>query len=215
MKDVEVQRKVSKVSLLFSLLVLPAMPVVFLRAWELNLLGATYLVPLIFVGKWILRGPGETVVAEVTFLERLVGERSTTLIAAQTISSALVMVMAADVFLDSVLLTGDPLTYGLLVSPFATCLEEVAVASVWTLRSKASMGLALLSGENVVHSTLEIGLVLLAIGATLPVVTIWFVLLYSAFADLYSAILQFSPNRLLLPGPLGYAAYFAETFYLL
>ncbi len=35
-KDVEVQRKVSKVSLLFSLLVLPAMPVVFLRTWELN-----------------------------------------------------------------------------------------------------------------------------------------------------------------------------------
>ncbi|MFZ8858436.1 MAG: hypothetical protein ACO2O1_09410, partial [Candidatus Caldarchaeales archaeon] len=181
----------------------------------LYVLGALYLLAFFFVGRWILEEPGELMVAEASFLERLVGKRSTALVTAQTASAALAMVWAADAFLDSVLLTNDPLVYGLLLSPFATCLEEVLVAMVWTVRGKASMGLELLSGENVLQSSLVIGLGLIATGSSLPVGAIWLILLYSAVGGLYSLVLRFAANRLLLLGLLGYAVYIAVAVSLL
>jgi Ca2+/Na+ antiporter len=214
-REAEVQQRVSKVYLRFSLLMLPATLVAFLNVVGLYVLGALYLIAFLFVGRWILGEPGELMVAEASFLERLVGKRSTALVTIQTASAALAMIWAADAFLDSVLLTNDPLVYGLLLSPFATCLEEVLVALVWTLRGKASMGLALLSGENVLQSSLVIGLGLIATGSNLPVGAIWLILLYSAVGGLYSLVLRFAAYRLLLLGLLGYAVYIAVAVSLL
>jgi Ca2+/Na+ antiporter len=214
-RDAEVRQRTSKVYLWFSLLMIPATLVAFLNAAELYVLGALYLLAFFFVGRWILREPGEAMVAEATFLERLVRRRSTALVAVQTASAALAMVWAADAFLDTVLLADNPLVYGLLLSPFATCLEEVVVAFVWAFRGRASMGLALLSGENVLQSSVVMGLGLLATGSTLPVGAIWLILLYSAFGGLYSVLLRLSASRLLLLGLLGYAAYIAVTVSLL
>jgi cation:H+ antiporter len=214
-REAEVQQRVSKVYLRFSLLMLPATIVAFLNVVGLYVLGALYLLAFFFVGRWILEEPGELMVAEASFLERLVGKRSTALVTVQTTSAALAMVWAADAFLDSVLLTNDPLVYGLLLSPFATCLEEVLVALVWTVRGKASMGLELLSGENVLQSSLVIGLGLIATGSSLPVGAIWLILLYSAVGGLYSLVLRFAANRLLLLGLLGYAVYIAVAVSLL
>ncbi len=214
-RDAEVRRRVSKVYLRFSLLMLPATLVAFLNAAELYVLGAMYLLAFFFVGRWILQEPGELMVAEATYLERLVRRRSTALVVVQTAVAALAMVWAADGFLDSVLLTDDPLVLTLLLSPFATCLEGVAVALVWTLRGRASMGLALLSGENVLQSSFVIGLGLMATGATLPFGAIWLILLYAAFGALYSAVLRSAANRLLLLGLLGYASYVFVTVFLL
>jgi cation:H+ antiporter len=214
-REAEVQQRVSKVYLRFSLLMLPATLVAFLNVVGLYVLGALYLLAFFFVGRWILGEPGELMVAEATFLERLVGKRSTALVTVQTASAALAMIWAADAFLDSVLLTNDPLVYGLLLSPFATCLEEVLVALVWTVRGKASMGLELLSGENVLQSSLVIGLGLIATGSSLPVGAIRLILLYSAVGGLYSAFLRFAAYRLLLLGLLGYAVYIAVAVSLL
>ena len=77
------------------------------------------------------------------------------------------------------------------------------------------MGLELLSGENVLQSSLVIGLGLIATGSSLPVGAIWLILLYSAAGALYSLVLRFAAHRLLLLGLLDYAVYIAVAVSLL
>ncbi|MEM0375987.1 MAG: hypothetical protein QXP43_06785 [Nitrososphaerota archaeon] len=208
LKDPETPRKVSRTYLRFSVLMLPALLTPFLSSPAfLFALGSFYLLAFVLVGRSILREPGELMEAEASYLERLAGRRSTALVALQTASSSLLMVWAADAFLDSVVVTGNPLAYGLLLSPLATCLPEVLVAFLWTARGNASMGLSLLSGENVLQSSLVIGLGLVATGSAVPAEELWAVALYSAFGALYAVLLRRHSARLLVVGIAGYALY--------
>ncbi len=142
-----------------------------------------------------------------TFLERLLRTDSMLIVIVQLFASLGGMLYGADIFLGVVSVVEGRTGYALLASPFATCLEEVLVAAVWVARRKADISMSLLSGENLIQSTLVIGLGMVATGWNLPQVGAGISLLYSAAAALYFVLLSVGRARTLAAGLLLYPLY--------
>ncbi len=125
-----------------------------------------------------------------TLLERILRADSMALTLMQVSASLALMIYAADSFMEEVVASADPLAYSLLLSPLGTCLEEVLVASYWSLRRKADVALSLLSGENLIQATFVLGVGIFATGMYLPLGTATIALVYTTAALALAAILR-------------------------
>ncbi|MCS7143290.1 MAG: hypothetical protein NZ920_05860 [Aigarchaeota archaeon] len=161
-----------------------------------------------FARHFYLQGGERVEEGRVSYFERVLDRKWTGLILMQVLMASILMVIGANAFISGISRLTDPFTYSLLVSPFATCLEELVVAIFWMIFGKHDISLSLLSGENLTQSTLVMGLASIFTGWDLPESSMYVFALYWGAGSLYIALLMLSRVRALTLGFAFYAAYF-------
>ena len=179
----------------------------FMLAFSLILLYAV-------LARWMVLAEGDALTdVGPTLAERLLKRESIWLAVIQAAVSVSGMVYGADMFLDAVSGFENHFTYTLLVSPFATCSEEVLAAAYWTARRKPDIAISLLSGENLIQATFVVGLGMASTGWSLPASAVFVSAVYCLSATLlaysvWAARLKLTPTVILL-----YPAYvYTSTF---
>ncbi|MCS6783675.1 MAG: hypothetical protein NZ581_00550 [Candidatus Caldarchaeum sp.] len=132
-------------------------------------LGLLFLLSYVLLARSMLFEEGELMESHGnSFLERLAKRRSTPLLLTQVGLSSAGLLAGADVFIDAALRFANPFVISLLVSPFATCLQEVLMAFYWVFRRKADIAVSLLSGENLIQATFVAGVGMIFTEWSLP-----------------------------------------------
>ncbi|MCS7137074.1 MAG: hypothetical protein NZ941_01745 [Candidatus Caldarchaeum sp.] len=163
----------------------------------INITALLFLLTYVYLARSIYVEEGEVVeVLGVSFVERLLRRRNTGLAALQVGLAAAGLPLGADLFIDVVSTTVNPFALALVVSPFATCLEEVFVAFYWMMRNKADIAISLLSGENLVQSTFVVGVGMAFTGWALPSTALGVVVVYVAAAVMLSLAIRLNRFRL-------------------
>jgi cation:H+ antiporter len=143
----------------------------------------------VVLARWMVLAEGDALTdAGLTLAERLLKKESIWLAVLQAAASVSGMVYGADMFLDAVSGFENHFTYTLLISPFATCSEEVLAAAYWTARRKPDIAISLLSGENLIQATFVVGLGMASTGWSLPANAV----LVSAVYCLSATVLAYS-----------------------
>lgn len=124
--------------------------------------------------------------AGISVFEKIFGFRNTGLVGLQVSLSAVGLTVGADVFIEVVSSSASPLANTLLISPLATCLQEVLLASYWMLRQKADISISLLSGENLIQSTFVAGVGMVFTDWSLPTTSLSVLTVYAAAAAVLS-----------------------------
>lgn len=184
---------VSRNYLLFAAIFLPSVAtLLFLRAAVFRLgLGLGLMGLYAYLARGIYLAEDEMLEGRPrTLLERLLHRDSLGSALVQTLGSLALMIYAAGLLMDVLAAEAEPLTLTLLLTPFGTCLEEVLVASYWALRRKTDIALSLLSGENLIQSTLVLSIGLFATGMWLPPGALFLALIYTAAALLLAFALR-------------------------
>uniref|UniRef100_A0A7C5Y418 Sodium/calcium exchanger membrane region domain-containing protein n=1 Tax=Caldiarchaeum subterraneum TaxID=311458 RepID=A0A7C5Y418_CALS0 len=158
------------------------------------ILGPFFIISYLVFARLILSREGELMEEkERSFCERLVKRKGNLFAVLQMFVSAMGLAVGADLFIDGASAYSSPFTLALLVSPLATCLEEVLVAFYWTFRQKADVAIGLLSGENLIQSTFVVGVGMIFTGWNLPAAANTVLAVYLSAAVLLS--LFFFMNR--------------------
>lgn len=154
---------------------------------SLKLLGGLIMVAAYAgIGRHFVGLAGERMSSEGPgYFEKLLGRTSRAGALAQAALGTLMMYRGADLFLYAAASQLEPFTVALVISPFATCMEETLIAIWWALRGKADLGLSLLSGENLIQATFVMGVGMVATGWALPLEAAVALLLYLAAALAY------------------------------
>ncbi len=158
------------------------------QAGRLPLAVLLVLLYVVFARGIVLAEDDVLVSVDATLVEKLLRKENISLAALQSAVAVSGMAYGADMFLDVMSSLENHFTYTLLVSPFATCIEEVLAASYWTFKRKPDIALSLLSGENLIQATLVVGLGIAATGWDLPYRAVY----VSAVYSLSAAILSYS-----------------------
>lgn len=137
----------------------------FLSGWAVRAAGLAYVVAYVPVAKRIVTEEGEPMGGrELSVAERLLGVRSFPVAFAQALAGVLSMTLGAERFILTVSAAVDPFAVTMLLSPLATCMEEVIVAFYWALKGKGDAAASLLAGENAIQATFVFGAGLLFTG---------------------------------------------------
>ncbi|MEN3048344.1 MAG: hypothetical protein ABDH63_06155 [Candidatus Caldarchaeales archaeon] len=138
---------------------------IFLDGWAVRIAGLAYVAAYVPVARRIASEEGEPMEGrELAVIERLLGVRSIPVAFAQALAGVLSMTLGADHFISTVSVTVDPFAVTMLLSPLATCMEEVIVAFYWAVEGKGDAAASLLAGENAIQATFVFGAGLLFTG---------------------------------------------------
>jgi Ca2+/Na+ antiporter len=167
--------------------------------------GLVMLFLFVLIGRRLVKSGGEEMVAdEEAYLERLFRRRGIVATATQTVFGASMMYVGADLFIYAASKFSDPFVVALLISPFATCLEETLVAAYWAARGKFDLAMSLVSGENTIQATLVVGVGMLTTPWILPSSSVVVTFLYICAAVSYALLLT---KSWLVPSVLGLGLY--------
>lgn len=173
------------------------------------LLAVVFLVSYLYLARSMLVEEGELMELHgESLMERLVKLRSSWVVLLQVFLASAGLIFGADLFIDSAVVFVNPFILTLLVSPIATCLEEVLVAFYWTIKKKADIAISLLSGENLTQSTLVVGVGMLFTEWRFPISAATIVAVYVLAAVLLTLFLTLNKARISAFVMLLYPLYF-------
>lgn len=128
--------------------------------------GLAYVAAYVPIAKRIVAEEGELMEGkELSIAERFTRVRHTSIAFTQAVAGLLLLTFSADQFISTVSLSSSPFAVAMVLSPLATCVEEVLVAFYWALRNKGDAAASLLAGENAIQATFVYGAGLLFTGA--------------------------------------------------
>ncbi len=177
-----------------------------------KIFGIALLLLFAYLAQRIFKEKGEGMEAdEELYLAKLLGrEASLTFSAIQTLGGVSGMIFAANLLIQVLSKTANPLVYTLIIAPFGTCLEETIAAVIWSMKGRSYLGLSVLSGENVIQATAVFGIGILFTEWNLPAIVLPMILLMFSASLLYYAQLP----RMRGPVFFGLASYVLYLFYL-
>lgn len=177
-----------------------------------SIFGLVLLLLFIYLGLRMFKEKGDEMEAEEELYMARVFRREESLALSffQTLAGILGMILAANMFIQTLSETANPLIYTLMISPFATCLEETIVALVWSMKGRAYLGLSVLSGENVIQATAVFGLGILFTDWNLPLMVLPMAFLMVSVSLIY--YFKLPGKRAAIAGLFAYLIYMLYLF---
>ncbi len=173
-----------------------------------KVLGIALLALFVFLARRIFGEEGKEMEAgEELYLAKILrrgGSLPLSLI--QTLVGTAGMIVAANLLIRVLAETSNPFVYTLIISPFATCLEETIAALIWSAKGRGYLGLSVLSGENVIQATAVFGTGMMFTTWDLPSVVLPVIFLMIAVSAVYYTQLPRTTGPILL-GLISYLLY--------
>ncbi len=177
-----------------------------------KIFGIMLLALFVYLARRISKEEGKAMEAEEElYLARLLSkEVSLSISLFQTLVGVSGMILVAQILIQALSKTANPFVYTLIISPFATCLEETIAAMVWSAKGRGYLGLSVLSGENVIQATAVFGIGMIFTSWNLPAVVMPMV-----FLMIFASLVYYSQlPRTTLPTLLGLFSYLLYLSYL-
>ncbi len=177
-----------------------------------KIFGITLLALFVYLARRISKEEGEEMEAgEELYLAKILRRKaSLTLSLFQTLVGVSGMALAAQLLIQELSKTANPFVYTLIISPFATCLEETIAALVWSAKGRGYLGLSVLSGENVIQATAVFGIGILFTDWSLSAIVVPMV-----FLMLFASLVYYSQlPRTTAPIVVGLISYLLYLSYL-
>lgn len=171
-------------------------------------IGAAFVAAYVLIARRIATEEGELMEGRpLSYIERLLGRVYTPFTTIQVLAGLALMIFGADNFIEAVSVMAHPFFAAMLLSPLATCLEEVLVAFYWAAKGKGDIATSLLAGENAIQATFVYGAGLLLTGLTPPPQGLTIIPIYVAGALTHALFIFTSRPRASSLALLYYAAY--------